>query len=110
MLPALENLPETPDGWNRFSWDHRNSHDRIRAAIKTKYGVDLSDYQVDPIDSNLLGNFLQNNSQLHGDMNGVLGLQSGDLQDIDFSNKQQFEAWVRLHYQEHQQAELKLEI
>jgi hypothetical protein len=110
MLAALENLPQTPDGWNRFSWDHRNSHDRIRAAIKTKYGADLSDYQVDPIDSNAIGDFLQNNSQLHGDMNGVLGLQSSDLQDVNFGDKPQFEAWVRLHYLEHQQAELKLEI
>ena len=50
MLPLLENLPRTQDDWNRWSWSHRDSHDRIRAAIKSKHGVDLSDYQTDPID------------------------------------------------------------
>jgi hypothetical protein len=110
MLPLLENLPRTQDDWNRWSWSHRDSHDRIRAAIKSKHGVDLSDYQTDPIDSGAIDDFLQNNSQLHGDMNGVLGLQSADLQDVDISDDRQFEAWVRLHYQEHLYAELKLEI
>jgi hypothetical protein len=43
-------------------------------------------------------------------MNGVLGLQSADLQDVDIGDDKQFEAWVRLHYNEHQYAELKLEI
>jgi len=33
MLPALENIPKTPDQWQHWSFDHRDSHDRIRAAI-----------------------------------------------------------------------------
>jgi hypothetical protein len=110
MLAALENLPKTQDEWNRWSWNHRDSHDRIRAAIKSQHGVNLSDYQIDPIDPTAINDFLQSNSQLHGDMNGVLGLQSADLQDVDIGDDKQFEAWVRLHYNEHQYAELKLEI
>lgn len=110
MLPALENTPKTSDEWNQFSWNHRDSHDRIRAAIKTKFGVNLSDYQIDPINPNAMDDFMQNNSQLHTDMNGVLGLQSADLQDADIGDEKQFSAWVRLHYQEHLYAELKLEI
>ena len=110
MLPALENQPRTQDEWNRWGFDHRDSHDRIRAAIKAKYSVDLSDYQIDPIDTAAIMDFLQNNSQLHGDMNGVLGLQSSDLQDVDIGDAKQFEAWIRLHWQEHTYAELKLEV
>ena len=108
MLPALENVPKDPVAWARFSFDHRDSHDRIRLAIAKKYHVDLADYQIDPIDLTSPGLFLQNNSQLHGDMNGILRLQSADLQDVDFTDEQQFIAWIRLHYQEHEYAELAL--
>jgi hypothetical protein len=110
MLAALENLPRTPTEWTRWSWDHRDSHDRIRAAILAQKSVRLSDYQVDPIDPGAVSLFLQNNSQLHGDMNGSLGLQSSDLQDVDLGDARQFEAWVRIHYLEHFYAEAKLEI
>jgi hypothetical protein len=110
LLPALENLPQTQDEWNRFSWDHRDSHDRIRAAIKAQYSVNLSDYQIDPINPNFTNDFLQNNSQLHSDMNGILGLQSADLQDADLGDPKQLQAWIQLHYLEHLYAELKLEI
>ena len=110
MLPAIENLPRTPNEWNRWAFDHRDSHDRIRKAILTRYSVNLSDYQIDPINPDAINDFLQSNAQLHGDMNGILGLQSADLLDVDIGDDKQFEAWVRLHYQEHLYAELKLEI
>lgn len=110
LLAALENIPRSGDEWNRWGFDHRDSHDRIRAAIRAQYGVALIDYQIDPIDPNAVTDFLQNNSQLHGDMNGVLGLQSADLQDVDLGDAKQFEAWVHLHYLEHYYAESKLGI
>jgi hypothetical protein len=110
ILPSLENLPTTPGQWNSWSFDHKDSHDRIRQAIFAQYGVNLSDYQVDPIDPTAPTLFLQNNSQLHSDMNGVLGLQSADLQDVNLGDQRQFEAWLRLHWQEHTYAESKLRI
>lgn len=108
MLPSLENIPHTENDWNHFSWDHRDSHNRIRAGIKAKFGVDLTDYQVDPIDAGNVAQFLQNNANLHSAMNGALKLQSGELQDVDLTNDKQKESWIRLHYQEHFDAENKL--
>jgi hypothetical protein len=110
MLPAIANTPQTNDEWTRWSFDHRDSHDRIRAAILKQNGVNLSDYQIDPINPNSTTDFLQNNSQLHGDMNGVLGLQSADLQDVDLGDQKQLQAWIQLHYLEHYYAETKLGI
>ena len=43
-------------------------------------------------------------------MNGVLGLQSADVQDVDLGDPKQMEAWVRIHYLEHYYAESKLGI
>ncbi len=108
MLPALENTPRTQDEWNRFAWDHRDSHNRIRAAILKHRGINLPDYQIDPINPGAITQFLQNNSQLHGDMNSTLGLQSADLQDVNLGDQRQLEAWIKLHWQEHNYAELKL--
>ena len=110
MLPALENVPRSIDEWNRWAFDHRDSHNRIRAAILTQFGVSLTDYQIDPINPNNMGLFLQNNASLHGDMNGVLKLQSSDLEDVNLADEKQLEAWVRLHWQEHTYAELKLQV
>ena len=110
MLQALENIPRTNDDWSRFSWDHRDSHDRIRAAIKAQFSVNLNDYQIDPINPNDFEIFLTNNSSLHGDMNGVLRLESSDLEDVNMKDQEQAVAWFRLHYFEHYYAEVALKI
>jgi hypothetical protein len=110
MLAALLNVPKTDEQWRQFSYDHRNSHDKIRAAILKKYGVNLTDYQIEPINSDSLQQFLQNNAALHTDMNGILKSQSSDLLDVDFSKPEQLESWINLNYQEHQNAEQLLGI
>ena len=108
MLAGLLNIPHTNDDWSWFSYQHRLSHDRIRQAIKAQLGYDLTDYQIDPMDPNATDQFLQNNSQLHGDMNSALHLPGIDLQDVTLSNKNQLTAWINFHYLEHYYAETKL--
>ena len=105
MLAALLNVPRTDAEWRQFSYDHRDSHDRIRAAILKKYGINLTDYIIDPINENSLQQFLQNNASLHTDMNGVIKSQSSDLLDIDITDPKQLDAWISLNYEEHQNAE-----
>ncbi len=108
MLPGLSNIPHTPEDWNIWAYHHRDSHDRIRRGIKQTLGVNLTDYQVEPINPNDMRSFLQRNASLHGDMNGALGLQSTNLLDADLSKPNELEAWIKLHAQEHYFAEAKL--
>ncbi|HKS73540.1 MAG TPA: hypothetical protein VJQ82_10120 [Terriglobales bacterium] len=110
MQAVLYENPREPQDWLRWSYHHRDSHSRIRIAIQNQGGPELPDYPVDPISQGHLGDFLQYNSQLHSDMNGVLKLQSSDLLDIDFENEQQRIAWIHLHAQEHFDAEAMLGI
>jgi hypothetical protein len=110
MLAALLNVPKTEEQWQQFSYDHRNSHDKIRAAILKKYGVNLTDYLVDPINPDNIKQFLQNNAALHTDMNGILQSQSADLLDVKLDDPQQLDSWINLNYQEHQNAEQLLGI
>ena len=108
ILPALSNIPHSEEEWRFWAWHHRDSHSRIRRAIKKVYGVDLTDYQVEPINPNDLTDFLQNNSQLHDDANSTLGLQSANLQDANLQDEREMSAWIKLHALEHFYMEAKL--
>ena len=110
LLAALRNIPKTPTEWLHWAWNHRDSHDRIRAAIVAKGGPRLIDYQIEPINQNAMKQFLQNNSQLHIDANSVLGLQSADLLDANLSDQRQLAAWIDSQYQEHFNMETALGI
>lgn len=110
MLAALLNVPRTDAEWQQFSYDHRDSHDRIRAAILAKFKINLVDYQIDPINPDNIQQFLQNNASLHTDMNGIVHSQASDLLNVDLSKPEQLESWINLHYQEHQNVEQLLGI
>ena len=107
MLPALENIPKTDSDWKIWAWHHRDSHNRIRSGVFKQKGVILTDYQVEPINPNDMTSFLQNNSNLHDDMNSALGLQSTDLQDANLGDERELAAWIKLHALEHFYAEAK---
>lgn len=110
ILAALMNVPETQGDWSRWSFDHLDSHNRIRAAVKAQLGVSLTDYQLDPIAQVEINGFLNRNQQLHVDMEGVLRLQSTDLLDVDFNNERIKRAWFEVHYQAHYDAEKALHL
>lgn len=110
MLAALLNIPHTQEDWSHFSFDHRDSHARIRDAILKKYGTNLTDYQIEPMNPTDMQNFLDNNAQLHNDMNSVLGLQGINLEVVDLSKDNEKASWISFHYLEHYYAEQKLGI
>lgn len=109
-LAVLFETPRDADDWHRWSFHHRDSHDRIRQAIAAQGGPELPDYPVDAINQDSFGGFLQYNSQLHSDMNSELHLQSADLQSVEFDDEAQRLSWIQLHAQEHRDAELRLNI
>lgn len=110
MLAALLNPPESQADWDRWGFDHLDSHDRIRAAIAARGGPNLTPYQIYPILEINLRGFLERNNQLHIEMNGALQQKSDDLQDVNFKDASQKRAWIFLHYQEHQSAEQELKL
>lgn len=110
MLVVLKNIPKTKEEWDRFSFHHRDSHNKIRKAIQTQKGINLTDFVLEPISSDNIQGFLDNNSQMHKDMNVALGTQGSDLQDVDLKNKEELEAWFDIHYTEHFDAESELKI
>jgi hypothetical protein len=112
VLPALLNVPKNDAEWNIWSLAHRDQHDIIRAAILAQYNVNLASYPLDPIpfSKEALYQWLVWNEQSHDDFNSVLGLQSSDLESVDLTDAKQKEAWIWLHFLEHQSAADKLQI
>lgn len=109
-LVDIINVPKNDQEWEIWTFAHKDSHDKIRKAIQTKTGINLSNFIIYPIDKNHIQDFLQNNQSLHVDMDGILGIQSSDLQDVDFKKENEKIAWFYSHYLEHQSAELALGI
>lgn len=110
MLCDLLVVPQSQTEWSKWSFAHRDQHNLIRQAIQKQYGVSLTEYLIDPIAFENFADFLDNNQELHNDMNSVLLLQSSNLQQIDYNNKSQLEAWIYLHRREHEAAAFKLGI
>lgn len=111
MLPILLNRPKDVEDWNRFTFNHRSSHELIRQAINKKFSVFLPDYQIDPFPFDVAPKqWLQNNQQYHTDMNSLLNTPGSDLEEVNLDNPRELEAWIYLHWQEHNVAENKLGI
>lgn len=110
MIENLLNIPRSEQDWNIWAFNHRDHHDLIRKAIVQNGGPNLPEYQLDPINFGDVKSWLERNQQTHDDMNGVLGLQSSDLEGVDFTNRNQLAAWIYLHWQEHTNAANKLGI
>jgi hypothetical protein len=110
MIVQLLNVPQTEDEWYVWSFHHRLSHDAIRQAVLAQQNLNLTDYELDPIPSSAITDWLERNEQTHLDMNAAVGSQGSDLQSVDLTDVRQKESWIYLHYLEHQTAEQRLKI
>lgn len=108
MLVALLQIPKSDEDWRRFSYDNRDSHNRIRQAIQAKGGPNLTEYLMDPINPQDFGSFLEANAQSHIEMCAATGVQSADLESVDLRDEAQRAAWVYTHQFEHYMAETAL--
>jgi hypothetical protein len=80
------------------------------AVAEVKPVVNLTEYQLYPINFNRFHDFLENNSQAHDDFNSVLGLQSSDIEELDPKDRNKLQAWIYLNFKELQSACLELKI
>ena len=110
MLAVLLEIPRDKAAWNRFSFHHRQSHDRIVAAINAKGGQQLVTYQLDPINPDDFESWITRHQQAHVDMDGALGAQGVDLSDLDPTDERQLIGWIYRNWEEHTAAENALGI
>ena len=110
MLPVLSETPKDQEGWDRFAFHNRVSHDAINTALQRIVGGHIEDPITFPVDAADWGGWLQRHSLLHQQMSAALGAKSSDLSMLDSKDPDQVAQWVQTHWLEHQTAESALGI
>lgn len=100
----------TPQGRHQWVWDNAQDHIEIVTGIRHITGRWLNQYIIDPLPEFDVGTWLSIHQTAHDDMNQFLGLPGNNLQSVDFKNRQQLEAWLWLHYNEHSAARIAVGI
>lgn len=101
---SLLNVPGNAEEWKAWSFNHAQQHINIIQAIQQQKGIQLNQYQLDPINfanEETTLTFLEWHQQTHLDMNNALGLQSVDLQDTNLKDQKQLESFIFFNFQEH---------
>jgi hypothetical protein len=100
MLAALLNVPDTEEDWSIWSYNNYDCVNQIRQAILAQKGIQLPEYQIEPISFSDINTWLENNQQAHVDFTNALGISSVDLTDTDLRDPQQRQSWIYLNFQE----------
>lgn len=113
MLAGLLNIPKTPEEKSIWSFLHQDQHTKIIASLYSSSGNLLPTFAFDPMpETNQTdGNFitwLQNHQAAHTAFTSALGIDGNDLSDVDFSKEDQLASFIRLHWEEHYQAQQQL--
>lgn len=112
MIAALLNVPADKESLMNWSFAHSDQHRKIEQAVFIKYGVALAPFILDPMPAELTSGDMQNWQQIHAastsDYESLLNIGGHDLSSVDFSKQDQVAAWIRLHFDSHQQALQKL--
>lgn len=109
-LVDLINVPKNANDWEIFAFSNRDQIQAIQQAILIQKNINLTQYELYPINFDNFQEWLQRNEQSHEDINSVLGLQSSDIESVDPKDERQLEAWIYLQYQELYSASAALQI
>jgi hypothetical protein len=101
-LAALLYPPPTPNGWQEWVYQNLTHHEAIISAARQSRNAGLILYQIYPFNSEDPEGWLLQHQSQHNDMNGLFGVNGSDLSTLDFSNKRDVDAWLQLHFYEHQ--------
>ncbi len=101
MLAAVFNIPTDPITLARFAFHNRDQHELAVRAIKSRTGLSLPLYPIDPILESDFPAWLYTHQSMHNSVNAFLGLQGNDLSDMDPRKIDQLTYWIQLHGNEH---------
>jgi hypothetical protein len=101
MLPTLLNTPKTDQELSIWSFAHRDDHDLVAEALRTRFGVQLTHNVLDPIPQFDMQDWLLRHQNEHNDNNGLLGSIGVDLTEVNFDNPSEKSSWFYIHYLEH---------
>lgn len=101
----------TPQGLEEWLWAHLIDHQAINAGIKQKYGLEVQDLPLWPVnlkDPRSVQIFLQSHQSAHNEIGAILGVAGNDLANVDFLDEDQRKSFFFLNLQQHRAAKENL--
>jgi hypothetical protein len=108
VLAALLEIPQGQEGWDRFGFHNRVSHDKISVALKAANGSLILDPVTYPIDPTDWAAWLQRHALQHQRMDAAVGLVSSDFSLLNRDDPAAVARWIATHQLEHLAVEAKL--
>lgn len=111
MLAALLNIPRNEEELLEWSFRHQDQHVKINNAIWQQQGIALPLYPLDPmppLKSDKIGAWTYQHQSAHTSFDGLLNLPGNDFTSVDFTQEDQINSWIRLHFQDHYLAQAAL--
>jgi hypothetical protein len=106
-LAQLNSIPRSSRDLAGWQFANTSSHRDIIRRVQETLGVELVEYPLqpfDPEDSASLQAFLNAHQTMHSQMDTTLGLNSYNLSEVDWSDRNALSQWIGAHYIEHQAA------
>lgn len=101
-LAALLYPPPTPSGWTEWVYQNLTHHQAVINAARDTGKGSLILYQIWPWNPHAAQDWLLQHQSQHDDMNTLYGVNGSDLSTLNFDDKREVDAWLQLHFYEHQ--------
>lgn len=102
MLSSLMMLdPSDPKSAEMWALKHKADHDEIHSAVQSKFGVNLENRVLYPINFKDWEEFSLKHQDVHNDLNNQLKLSGTDLTDADLRDPSSRQEWNFNHFREH---------
>lgn len=100
----IANVPGD-DANSLYTWSfaHMAHHRDVNRVILQQHGVQIPEFELDPIDPKDMGVFLYQHQLMHNAANAVLQVSGNDLLDVDWKNVTERTSWIFLNQNEHLQ-------
>lgn len=100
-LLLLQEYPGHHNQINSWIFNHDQEHRAIIKAIFAKRGIRSTEYILEPFNTDDPAGWLARHQSAHNDFNALVNYNGTDLQDVDFKNDKERQAWSWFHWQEH---------
>ena len=101
-LPLLYLVPQTPDDWSAWGFNHAALHYDVVSAITQQKSKNLTQFCLNPLDPDDLGMWLYQHQTMHNQANQALGTQGFNLLDYDLADPDSLSEFLNLNAVEHQ--------
>lgn len=100
-LAMLLYPPPTDRGPEEWSYHNLQHHQAVSDAIYAQRGVRVTATNIYPMRGDNLMSWARAHQEWHDAINGILGVPGVDLQNVDWEQREEIDAFFWLHFNQH---------